>query len=176
MLNGDLEFPLELVRPNKLLLTLLCDIYNLDVDIENTVESYNSLRERIKEDLEEDPNKQHYIPLPGWDIQLIPYLMEFSQYHLNNPLEIKGDELPDWDNEFMTRLESVNPELCGYLFQLANYLHNDSLIDVCAIYFARKLDNCNKEEIRKQFNIKNDFTEEEEKEIEEKTAWIAQHK
>lgn len=169
--NGDIPFPLEFVKSNKVLLTLLCDIYGL------SDETFETLEEAVKADLEENPNKHHDIPMQEWDARLIHYLLEFAQYHhFVTPLVVTNDELPIWDREFLFRIENVDPELCGYLFQFANYLHNDDLIEICAIYFANKITGHTKDEVRREFGIKNDFTEEEEQEIEQKIAWIKQHK
>ena len=191
LVNGTKEFPLDLLKMNKVLLTMLCDVkgVNVDLNLENVVEAYDMLMERIDDDYEEEkarmkrnnlegePEPQKIdIPLLGWDSALLDYVIEFSRYHTEHPLEINNDEMPEWDAEFLRLISEKEPELCGYLFQLANYLHNDPLIDVCALYFANLINGRTKEEIRKQFHIKSDFTEEEEQEIEQKTAWIEQHK
>lgn len=205
LLNDKVEFPPYLLKMNKTLLLMLCDIKGVptDLDMINVAESYDLLMERIDDDYRDEmekmkssrgsggsepespesqespkfpePQKQ-VIPLDEWDERLFDFVIEFSKYHTNHPLEIKDDTLPKWDEEFLNRVKNTEEGLCGWLFQFANYLENELLLEVCAIYFSNLINGRNKNEVRKQFKIKNDFTEEEEKEIEEKLAWIEKHK
>lgn len=171
-MTEKVEFPLEYVNNNKTLLTMLCQIYNVE-------ENFDALEIALNEDTavnEDGSEKQHEIPVQDWDNRLIDYLMEFMKYHATNPCDLTKDELSDWDKDFFSKIETVDPELCAYLYQFANYLHNTDLIEVCAIFFAKKIEGLTVEEIRKAFHIQNDFTKEEEDEIKEKLSWIDQHK
>jgi S-phase kinase-associated protein 1 len=65
-------------------------------------------------------------------------------------------------NIFITKVDQ------GTLFELilaSNYLHIRSLLDVCCKTIAKMCKGKSPEEIRKTFNIKNDFTPEEEEQI-----------
>ncbi|MEJ1272908.1 S-phase kinase-associated protein 1A [Cricetulus griseus] len=72
--------------------------------------------------------------------------------------EKRTDDIPVWDQEFL----KVDQ---GTLFELilaANYLDIKGLLDVTCKTVANMIKGKTPEEIRKTFNIKNDFTEEEE--------------
>lgn len=56
-------------------------------------------------------------------------------------------------------------------FQAANYLNIKSLLDLTCQTVADMLKGKTPEEIRKTFNIKNDFTPEEEEEVRRENAW-----
>ncbi|KAK1334773.1 hypothetical protein QTO34_004340 [Cnephaeus nilssonii] len=72
--------------------------------------------------------------------------------------EKRTDDIPVWDQEFL----KVDQ---GTLFELilaANYLDIKGLLDVTCRTVANMIKGQTPEELRKPFNIKNDFTEEEE--------------
>ena len=57
------------------------------------------------------------------------------------------------------------------LFQAANYLNIKSLLDLTCQTVADMIKGKTPEEIRKTFNIKNDFTPEEEEEVRRENQW-----
>lgn len=57
------------------------------------------------------------------------------------------------------------------LFQAANYLNIKGLLDLTCQTVADMIKGKTPEEIRKTFNIKNDFTPEEEEEVRRENAW-----
>ncbi|KAH0504238.1 S-phase kinase-associated protein 1 [Microtus ochrogaster] len=72
------------------------------------------------------------------------------------------DDIPVWDQEFL----KVDQ---GTLFELilaANYLDIKGLLDVTCKTVANMI-----KEIRTTFNIKNDFTEEEEAQVRKENQW-----
>jgi len=56
-------------------------------------------------------------------------------------------------------------------FQAANYLNIKGLLDLTCQTVADMIKGKTPEEIRKTFNIKNDFTPEEEEEVRRENAW-----
>lgn len=56
-------------------------------------------------------------------------------------------------------------------FQAANYLNIKSLLDLTCQTVADMIKGKTPEEIRKTFNIKNDFTAEQEEEVRRENAW-----
>ncbi|KAG5199074.1 hypothetical protein JEQ12_006774 [Ovis aries] len=79
----------------------------------------------------------------------------------------KKDDIPVWDQEFL----EVDQ---GTLFELilgANYLDVKGLLDVTCKTVANMIKGKTPEEIRKTFNIKNDFTEEEEAQVRKENQW-----
>jgi len=81
--------------------------------------------------------------------------------------ERRTDDIPSWDQEFL----KVDQ---GTLFELilaANYLDVRGLLDVCCKTVANMIKGKTVEEIRRTFNIKNDFSPEEEEQIRRENAW-----
>jgi hypothetical protein len=58
-----------------------------------------------------------------------------------------------------------------FSFQAANYLNIKSLLDLTCMTVANMIKGKTPEEIRKTFNIKNDFTPEEEEEVRRENQW-----
>ncbi|RYR27316.1 hypothetical protein Ahy_B01g051370 [Arachis hypogaea] len=59
----------------------------------------------------------------------------------------------------------------GEAFEAANYLNIKSLLDLTCQTVADMIKGKTPEEIRKTFNIKNDFTPEEEEEVRRENQW-----
>jgi S-phase kinase-associated protein 1 len=55
--------------------------------------------------------------------------------------------------------------------QAANYLHIQSLLDLTCKTVADQMKGKTIEEIRKKFNIVNDYTKEEEEEVRRENSW-----
>jgi len=76
-------------------------------------------------------------------------------------------EIRDWDEQFVVMDDYV-------LFNLilaANYLDIKGLLDLTCKKVADEIRGKTPEEIRTRFNIKNDFTPEEEEEVRRENAW-----
>lgn len=68
-------------------------------------------------------------------------------------------------------LLSVIDWLLVLTYQAANYLNIKSLLDLTCQTVADMIKGKTPEEIRKTFNIKNDFTPEEEEEVRRENQW-----
>ncbi|KAK9136491.1 hypothetical protein Syun_015821 [Stephania yunnanensis] len=102
------------------------------------------------------------IPLPNVTGKILAKVIEYCKKHVDaSEAEDRSDEvLKNWDAEFV----KVDQ---GTLFGLdlaANYLNIESLMDLTSLTVANMIEGKTPEEIRKTFNIKNDFTPEEEEE------------
>ncbi|PKI45634.1 hypothetical protein CRG98_033950 [Punica granatum] len=73
-----------------------------------------------------------------------------------SPATAAEDELKAWDADFV---------------KAANYLNIKSLLDLTCQTVADMIKGRTPEEIRKTFNIKNDFTPEEEEEVRRENQW-----
>ncbi|CAE6927289.1 sconC [Symbiodinium sp. CCMP2456] len=115
----------------------------------------------------EDSGTDEEIPLPNVKTAILSKVIDYCKYHKDNPPEeiqkpLKSTNLvecgvSEWDNEYV-------------LFELilaANYLDIKSLLDLTCAKVASMIKGKNTEEIRKQFNIVNDFTPEEEAQVRE---------
>lgn len=102
--------------------------------------------------------------------------MQWAEYHKADPLvnrdndddtSKRTDDICQWDSEFL----KVDQ---GTLFELilaANYLDMKGLLDVCCKTVANMIKGKSPEEIRRTFNIRNDFTPEEEEAVRKENEW-----
>ena len=75
------------------------------------------------------------------------------------------------DNPLEQQLLFVLFSYVKMLIQAANYLNIKSLLDLTCQTVADMIKGKTPEEIRKTFNIKNDFTPEEEEEVRRENQW-----
>lgn len=80
---------------------------------------------------------------------------------------LSEDEKNSWDKEFV----KVDDETLFNLILAANYLDIKQLLDLTCKTVADEIKGKTPEEIRIRFNIKNDFTPEEEEEVKRENAW-----
>ena len=95
-------------------------------------------------------------------------MIDYCKYHKDNPAEeiqkpLKSTILvecgvSEWDAEYV----NIDPEVLFEIVLAANYLDITSLLDLTCAKVASLITGKTTEEIRKQFNIVNDFTPEEE--------------
>ncbi|XP_076907001.1 SKP1-like protein 1A [Bidens hawaiensis] len=76
-------------------------------------------------------------------------------------------DLKSFDADFM----DVDQSVLLHLTEAANYLNIKSLLDLTCQTVADMIKGKTPEEIHKIFNIKNDFTPEEEEEVRRENAW-----
>jgi S-phase kinase-associated protein 1 len=139
-----------------------------------------------------DTGTDEEIPLPNVKMPILKKIVEYCEKHrADNPPEIekplKSNNLNDvvaaWDAEF---INIPNLEDIFEIILAANYLDVRSLLDLGCAKVATLLKGsklmtslhakwCSigktAEEIRKTFNIQNDFTPEEEQQIKEENKW-----
>ncbi|CAH1759944.1 11267_t:CDS:2 [Entrophospora sp. SA101] len=85
----------------------------------------------------------------------------------NSKRSSTADDIDDWDAEFC----KVDQ---GTLFELilaANYLDIKPLLDLACKTVANMIKSKSPEEIRRTFNIENDFTPEEEEQVRKENEW-----
>jgi S-phase kinase-associated protein 1 len=86
-------------------------------------------------------------------------------------MEIEGatEEITGWDLEYITNCGDMDT-----LFKIilgANFLDIPRLLDLGCKHVANMIKGKKTEEIRKTFNIENDFTEEEEEQVRKENEW-----
>lgn len=74
-----------------------------------------------------------------------------------------------WDQKF---LDSLDLPTLIELTKAANYLNIPSLLDLCCRTIAKQMTGLKADELRKKFNLPNDFTPEEEAKMAAEFAWI----
>ncbi|UOH79783.1 hypothetical protein LQV05_000794 [Cryptococcus neoformans] len=118
------------------------------------------------------------IPLPNVSSSVLTKILEYCDHHKNDPLPTgdandaddsrrKTSEIGDWDARWI----QVDQEMLFEIILAANYLDIKPLLDVGCKTVANMIKGKTPEEIRKLFNITNDFTPEEEEQIRKENEW-----
>ncbi|XP_078576318.1 S-phase kinase-associated protein 1 isoform X1 [Branchiostoma floridae x Branchiostoma japonicum] len=148
------------------------EIFEVDVEIAKQSVTIKTMLEDLGMDEEGD---EEPIPLPNVNAAILKKVIQWCTHHKDDPpppeddenKEKRTDDIPVWDQEFL----KVDQ---GTLFELilaANYLDIKGLLDVTCKTVANMIKGKTPEEIRKTFNIKNDFTEEEEAQVRRENMW-----
>ncbi|KAL1810983.1 hypothetical protein DCAR_0623082 [Daucus carota subsp. sativus] len=114
----------------------------------------------------EDDCANTTIPLPNVSSKILAKVIEYCKKHVESR-SAADDELKSFDAEFI----KVDQGTLFDLILAANYLNIKSLLDLTCQAVADMIKGKTPEEIRKTFNIKNDFTQEEEEEVRRENAW-----
>ncbi|CAK9227480.1 unnamed protein product [Sphagnum troendelagicum] len=121
----------------------------------------------------EDTGMDHPIPLPNVSSKILAKVIEYCKYHVDNQKSTDDkpatpeDDIKAWDQDFV----KVDQATLFDLILAANYLNIKSLLDLTCQTVADMIKGKTPEEIRKTFNIKNDFTPEEEEEVRRENQW-----
>ncbi|EGR32480.1 hypothetical protein IMG5_081380 [Ichthyophthirius multifiliis] len=125
----------------------------------------------------EDTGTEEAIPIPNVKESILRKILEYCDKHRNdNPPEIEkplttnnlSEVVDPYDAKF---IDMENLEQLFEIILAANYLDIKSLLDLACAKVATLIKNKTPEEIRKTFNIPNDFTPEEEAQIREENKW-----
>ena len=124
--------------------------------------------------MEEDADNEEAVPLPNVSTNILKKVIQWSTHHKDEPTPVddenkekRTDDISSWDLDFL----KVDQ---GTLFELilaANYLDIKGLLDVTCKTVANMIKGKSPEEIRKTFNIKNDFSPAEEEQIRKENEW-----
>uniref|UniRef100_A0A803LSS5 SKP1-like protein n=1 Tax=Chenopodium quinoa TaxID=63459 RepID=A0A803LSS5_CHEQI len=116
------------------------------------------LSQTIKNLIEDIGESNDPIPLPNVSSAILSKIIEYCNKHVEeeNKAESENDDLKQWDADFL---------------KAANYMDIKSLLDLSCQCVANMIKGKTPEQIRKHFNIKNDFTPEEEEEVRRENQW-----
>jgi len=130
----------------------------------------------IKNMLEDVGEVEEAIPIPNVNEAVLKKVIEWCEHHKADPPSANDDEsdsrkrssdIEEWDQKFM----QVDQEMLFEIILAANYLDIKPLLDVGCKTVANMIKGKSPEEIRKTFNIQNDFTPEEEEQIRRENEW-----
>ena len=115
------------------------------------------------------------IVLPNINSKILGKIIEYCNYHVNNDntklvkdsTEKGKDEITPWDVDFC----KIDQKDLFELILAANYLDIKPLLDLTCKTVANMIKGKTPEEIRITFNIKNDFTPEEEEKVRKENEW-----
>jgi S-phase kinase-associated protein 1 len=120
----------------------------------------------------EDNCADSEIPLPNVTGKILAKVIEYCKKHVQGASSEEGkplneDDLKAWDLDFV----KVDQDTLFKLILAANYLNIKSLLDLTCQSTADMIKDKTPEEVRKLFNIVNDFTPEEEEEVRRANQW-----
>uniref|UniRef100_A0A5B6YPC3 SKP1-like protein n=1 Tax=Davidia involucrata TaxID=16924 RepID=A0A5B6YPC3_DAVIN len=134
------------------------------------VEEAVALESQTIKHMIEDDCADSVIPLPNVTSKILAKVIEYCKKHVDTPKpddRAAEEELKTWDADFV----KVDQPTLFDLILAANYLNIKSLLDLTCQTVADMIKGKTPEEIRKTFNIKNDFTPEEEEEVRRENQW-----
>jgi len=124
----------------------------------------------------EGDKEEKEIPLPNVKSAVLNKVVAYMKYHVDNPAkEIEkplksanmNEVVSQWDADFV----DVDQELLFELILAANYMDIKPLLDLTCAKVASMIKGKTPEQIRKTFNITNDFTPEEEEAVRAENKW-----
>ncbi|XP_078267410.1 S-phase kinase-associated protein 1-like [Rhinoraja longicauda] len=128
------------------------EIFEVDVEIARQIVTIKTMLEDLGMDDESDEDP---VQLPNVNAAILKKVIHWCTHHKDDP---PNRMIPVWDQEYL----KVDQATLFELILAANYLNIKGLLDVTCKTVANMIKGKTPEEIRKTFNIKNDFTEEEE--------------
>ncbi|XP_062199470.1 SKP1-like protein 20 [Phragmites australis] len=143
------------------------------------VEESVAMESRTIRHMIEDGCADHGIPLPNVSSQILSKVIEFCRKHVqarggavaadggDEANKASEEEIKAFDTEFV----KVDQATLFDLILAANYLDIKGLLDLTCQTVADMIKGKTPEEIRKTFNIRNDFTPEEEEEVRRENQW-----
>ncbi|KAL3074622.1 hypothetical protein niasHT_013362 [Heterodera trifolii] len=153
------------------------EVFEVDRNVIRLSTTLNTMFQDLGMDQAEAGEKMYTDPIPLANVNgaILRKVIAWCNHHKDDTptgedaesKERRTDDIPSWDVEFL----KVDQ---GTLFELilaANYLDVRGLLDVACKTVANMIKGKSPDEIRRTFNIKNDFTPEEEEQIRRENAW-----
>jgi S-phase kinase-associated protein 1 len=147
------------------------------IEVDRVVAERSILIKNMLDDVGSDLlSHDNPIPIPNVNEAVLRKVIEWCEHHRNDPPQAQDDEsdarkkttdIEEWDQKFM----QVDQEMLFEIILASNYLDIKPLLDVGCKTVANMIKGKSPEEIRKTFNITNDFTPEEEEQIRRENEW-----
>ncbi|KAJ5541926.1 SKP1 component dimerization [Penicillium sp. DV-2018c] len=131
----------------------------VELSVERTTAERSVLIKNMLEDLGDSGEA---IPIPNVNEAVLKKVIDDDDDNRR-----KTTDIDEWDQKFM----QVDQEMLFEIILAANYLDIKALLDVGCKTVANMIKGKSPEEIRKTFNIQNDFTPEEEDQIRRENEW-----
>lgn len=157
--------------PSNLIKLMSADGETFEVDRE-AISASSTIKNMLEMiDIDEEP-----LPIQNVSSGILRRVITWANYHKNDKVEVEKEETRDkrsddigaWDVEFL----KVDQGTLFELLSAANYLGIDGLLDAACKTVANQIKGKTADDIRKQFNIQNDFTPEEEEEVRHENEWV----
>ncbi|KAI9711957.1 MAG: E3 ubiquitin ligase complex SCF subunit scon-3 [Chrysothrix sp. TS-e1954] len=143
---------------------------------DRVVSERSMLIKNMLDDFGTEGTPSENIPIPNVNEVVLKKVLEWCDHHRSDPPPSNDEEndtrkkttdIEEWDQKYM----QVDQEMLFEIILAANYLDIKALLDVGCKTVANMIKGKSPEEIRKTFNIQNDFTPEEEEQIRRENEW-----
>lgn len=148
-----------------------------EVQVDRAVAERSLLIHNMIDDLGIEAATTQSVPLPNVSEAVLKKVLEWCEHHRGDPLPVQDEadndnrkkttDIEEWDQKFM----QVDQEMLFEIILASNYMDIKALLDVGCKTVANMIKGKSPEEIRKTFNITNDFTPEEEEQIRRENEW-----
>lgn len=146
------------------------------IRVDRAVAERSILIKNLIDDLGDESVADAAIPINNVNDPVLRKVIEWCEHHRNDAAQTPDDDndnrkkttdIDEWDQKFM----QVDQEMLFEIILAANYMDIKALLDVGCKTVANMIKGKSPEEIRKTFNITNDFTPEEEEQIRRENEW-----
>lgn len=136
----------------------------------------NLVRTMIDEEEEEEEENTPEIPLPNVKAAVLKKVIEFCTHYTSEPMDeiekpLKSSTMSQVVQQWYADYVNVDQALLFELILAANYMDIKPLLDLTCATVASMIKGKTPEEIRRTFNITNDFSPEEEAQVREENKW-----
>jgi S-phase kinase-associated protein 1 len=133
------------------------------------------MSELVKTSLKEDIEAKEF-PIPNVPTKVLALVVKYMNYHIDNPAKeiekpLKSANMKEFVSNYDADFVELDQELLFELILAANYMDVKPLLDLTCAKTASLIKGKTPEQIRKTFNITNDFTPEEEEAVQAESAW-----
>ena len=146
--------------------------FSMDVELAKISETIKTMLDDLGSDEASEP-----IPLPKVNGATLKKVVEWCEHHKEDHKEFaeedestqpRLDDIPDWDVSYF----NIDQAEIFEIILAANYLDIKGLLNIGCKSVAKMITGKSAEQIRQLFNIKNDFTPEEEEQIRRENEWV----
>merc|ERR1712001_359691 len=145
------------------------EVFKVEMEVAKKSKTIQTMLEDLGIEVNSDEDITETLPLPSVNSLVLRKVIDWCRYHLSDPEPMQEDqssanngerkqkkivELDAWDKEFVT----VDKGILLDIIMAANYLHIPGLIEMGCMTVASMVKGKSASEIRKEWNIKNDFT------------------
>ena len=150
--------------------------FSMDVELAKISETIKTMLDDLGIDTESDEASEP-IPLPNVNGAILKKVVEWCEHHKEDHKEFaeedestqpRLDDIPDWDVSFF----NIDQAEIFEIIMAAYHLDIKGLLNIGCKTVANMIKGKTPEEIRQTFNIKNDFTPEEEEQIRRENEWV----
>lgn len=139
------------------------------------VAKMSELVKSMIDDEDEDENTPE-IPLPNVKATVLKKVIEFCTHYSSEPMDeiekpLKSSVMSQVVQKWYAEYVNVDQALLFELILAANYMDIKPLLDLTCATVASMIKGKTPEEIRRTFNITNDFSPEEEAQVREENKW-----